>query len=131
MKYRYITVKEKKTLRTTPEGVALVEKQTKPSIDWKNLLERAAWSFLEGFLGALPISEFMGMNWAAIKAILFAALLAGLSSLKSLIIAIIEIRKYQLEKDDPRIEDDNEETQDNNEELSIDFDADSNEEDNR
>ena len=37
-------------------------------MDWKNILERAAWTFLEGFLVALPAAAQLGMDAAAWKA---------------------------------------------------------------
>ena len=54
-------------------------------INWKDILERAAWTFLEGFLVALPATFSVGMDGAAWKSALFSAAMAGLSALKTLI----------------------------------------------
>lgn len=59
-------------------------------IDWKNILERACWTFLEGFLVALPATGAIGMDGAAWKAAIFSAGMAGLSAVKTLIIEIIQ-----------------------------------------
>lgn len=55
-------------------------------INWKNLLERAAWTFVEGFLGGITFSLEMD------KTMLLAALMTGLSALKTL---ILEVAKTQ------------------------------------
>lgn len=55
-------------------------------INWKNLLERAVWTFIEGFLGGVTFSLEMD------KTMLLAALMAGLSALKTL---ILEVAKTQ------------------------------------
>lgn len=52
-------------------------------MDWKNILERAAWTFLEGFLVALPAAAQLSMDAAAWKAALVGAAMAGLSALKT------------------------------------------------
>ena len=63
-------------------------------IDWKNILERAAWTFLEVFLVSLPdpisTSLFDGDMW---KAALFSAGCAAASAVKTLIIEWIQNRK--------------------------------------
>ncbi len=51
-------------------------------MNWKNILERAAWTFVEGFLGGLTFSMEMD------KTMLLAALMAGLSALKTLVLEI-------------------------------------------
>lgn len=51
-------------------------------MDWKNILERAAWTFVEGFLGGLTFSMEMD------KTMLLAALMAGLSALKTLVLEL-------------------------------------------
>lgn len=63
------------------------------SIDWLNILERAAWTFLEGFLIALPTTFSMEMDGAAWKSVLVGAAMAGLSAVKTLIIEIIQNSK--------------------------------------
>lgn len=51
-------------------------------MNWKNILERAAWTFIEGFLGGVTFSLEMD------KTMLLAALMAGLSALKTLVLEI-------------------------------------------
>ena len=62
-------------------------------INWKDLLERAAWTFAEGFLIALPTTFTIGMDGAAWKSALFAAAMAGLSALKTFAIEIVKRHK--------------------------------------
>lgn len=64
-------------------------------IDWLNILERAMWTFIEGFLIALPttLSMDMALDAAAMKSILLSAAMAGLSAVKTLIIEIIQSKK--------------------------------------
>lgn len=64
-------------------------------IDWLNLLERAAWTFVEGFLVALPATFNMGMDGAAWKSALFAACMAGLSAVKTFLIEWIKSNKKE------------------------------------
>ena len=63
------------------------------TINWKDLLERAMWTFIEGALLALPVTFTMDMSGAAWKAALFSAGLAGLSAVKTLILEVIKTRK--------------------------------------
>lgn len=62
-------------------------------IDWLNILERACWTFVEGFLVALPATFTIGMDGAAWKSALVGAAMAGLSAVKTLIIEIIQKNK--------------------------------------
>ena len=62
-------------------------------IDWLNIVERAAWTFVEGALLSLPTSFSLEMDGAAWKAMLFSAGLAGLSALKTFIIEVIHTYK--------------------------------------
>ena len=62
-------------------------------IDWKNLLERAAWTFVEAFLVALPATISMDMTGAAWKSALLSAACAGISAVKTLLIDIIHSKK--------------------------------------
>ena len=55
-------------------------------MDWKNILERAAWTFVEGFLGGITFSLEMD------KTMLLAAVMAGLSGLKTLILEIAKAK---------------------------------------
>ena len=58
-------------------------------IDWRNIVERAAWTFAEGFLVALPATFSVGMDGAAWKSALVGAAMAGLSALKTLAVEIV------------------------------------------
>lgn len=59
-------------------------------VNLKDLLERALWTFLEGFLVALIGTFSVGMDGAAWKAALLGAAMAGLSALKTFIISLIQ-----------------------------------------
>ena len=59
-------------------------------INWKNILERAAWTFAEGFLIALPATFSVGMDGAAWKAALLGAAMAGLSALKTFVLDLVK-----------------------------------------
>ena len=63
-------------------------------IDWKNILTRALWTFLEAFLVALPatftVDTFGGAAW---KSVLLSAACAGLSAVKTFIVELIQSRK--------------------------------------
>lgn len=67
-------------------------------INWMDILERAAWTFLEGFLVALPTTFSMGMDDAALKSAMAGAAMAGLSALKTFVVDLI--RTYKTEKDE-------------------------------
>lgn len=62
-------------------------------MNWMNLLERAAWTFLEAFLVALPSTITMQVPEAGWVSTLLAAACAGLSALKTLIIEVVKSRK--------------------------------------
>lgn len=62
-------------------------------IDWLNILERAAWTFVEGALLSMPTAFTMDMDGAAWKAVLFSAALAGLSAVKTFILEVIHSYK--------------------------------------
>ena len=64
-------------------------------IDWKNVLERALWTFLEAFLVALPTTISVDMGGAAWKSALLSAACAGVSAVKTLIIELIKTRNDQ------------------------------------
>lgn len=64
-------------------------------MDWKNILERAAWTFLQGFLVALPAASQLGLDAAAWKAALIGAAMAGLSALKTFVVEIIQQNKEE------------------------------------
>ena len=64
-------------------------------MNWQNILERAAWTFLEGFLVALPAADKLGCDAAAWKAALIAATMAGLSALKTLALELLRSGKSE------------------------------------
>ena len=61
-------------------------------MNWKNVAERALWTFLEGFLVALPAATGLGVDAAAWKAALLGALMAGLSAVKTLAIELLQAK---------------------------------------
>ncbi len=62
-------------------------------INWLDILERAMWTFFEGFLVALPATFSLGMDDAAWKSALAGAAMAGLSALKTFAIELVKSRK--------------------------------------
>ena len=71
------------------------------TIDWKDILERAAWTFLEGFLVALPVTIKFDVPGAEWKSILLGAAAAGISAVKTLLIEIIKNNKPAIEEHPP------------------------------
>ena len=71
------------------------------NINWLDILERAAWTFLEGFLVALPTTISIGMDGAAWKSALVGAAMAGISALKSL--AVDLIKQYKTKPTDEEV----------------------------
>lgn len=61
-------------------------------MNWRNIAERAAWTFIEGFLVAMPAAQELGMDASAWGAALFAGAMAGLSALKTLALELIANR---------------------------------------
>ena len=59
-------------------------------INWKNIAERAVWTFVEGFLVALPATFSVGMDGAAWKSALLGAAMAGLSALKTFAVEFVK-----------------------------------------
>lgn len=66
-------------------------------MNWINLIERAAWTFLEAFLIALPSTISFGVEGSLGVSALLSAACAGLSALKTFIIEFVQIRKAALE----------------------------------
>ena len=62
-------------------------------MDWKNIIERAVWTFIEGFLVALPSLTSLEMDGALWKSFLAAGIMGGLSAVKTFIIELIEMKK--------------------------------------
>ena len=69
-------------------------------INWKEILERAGWTFLEAFLMALPATISIDMDGAAWKSALFSAGCAGLSALKTFIIEVVKAMKQKYKPPD-------------------------------
>ena len=63
------------------------------NLNWMNILERAFWTFFEGFLVSLPAMNGVGLDAAAWKAALLGACMAGLSALKTFAIELIQQNK--------------------------------------
>ena len=64
-------------------------------MNWKNILERALWTFVEGFLVALPVAFSADMDAAAWKAVLIGAAMAGLSALKTFILEVVRLKNHE------------------------------------
>lgn len=73
-------------------------------IDWRNVLERALWTFVEGFIVALPVTLSMDMNGATWKSILFSALMGGVSALKTCALDLIKQHNEQYKEIEPDID---------------------------
>ena len=56
-------------------------------INWKNVLERALWTFVQGFLSAMIIT---GFTKEELEATLIGGLAGGLSALKTIIVELME-----------------------------------------
>lgn len=59
--------------------------------DWKNILERAAWTFLEGFLGSLMLPSTL-VDAGVWEAALIGASLAGISALKTFLLDLARVK---------------------------------------
>lgn len=57
-------------------------------MNWANIIERAAWTFVEGFLIALPLG-----GGEIDRAAIMGALMAGLSALKTVVIEVAQMHK--------------------------------------
>lgn len=68
-------------------------------MDWKNLWERAAWTFVEAFLVALPSTLTLDLPAAGWVSALLAAACAGLSALKTLLVEAVHKRLEAMEED--------------------------------
>ena len=67
--------------------------------DWKDILERAAWTFMEGFLVALFATFNAGMDAAALKSALLGAAMAGVSALKTVVLDFVRKNKIVAEEE--------------------------------
>lgn len=70
-------------------------------INWMDILERAAWTFIEAFLIALPVTFNSGMDDAAMKSAVLSAATAGLSALKTFAIELIRMYRASKEAETP------------------------------
>ena len=59
-------------------------------IDWKNVGERALWTFIEGFVVALPSTIAFDIEGAWWKSLLGSAVMSGISAIKNM---VAEIRR--------------------------------------
>lgn len=59
-------------------------------MDIKNIIERALWTFAEGFILALPVTLSADIDGAGWKSLLFSAALAGISAVKTTVAEIIK-----------------------------------------
>lgn len=57
------------------------------NINWKNVLERALWTFFQGFISATVIT---GFSKEELKATLIGGLAGGLSALKTIVVELKE-----------------------------------------
>lgn len=62
-------------------------------INWKNVLTRALWTFLQGFLSALVITGFTKQE---LQVALIGALAGGFSAIKTIIVEILEAKESDL-----------------------------------
>lgn len=69
-------------------------------MDWKNILERAAWTFVEAFLVALPTTITSDIDGAGWVSALLAGACAGLSAVKTLLIEIIKKKNAETKSED-------------------------------
>lgn len=63
------------------------------TINWMNLITRAAWTFAEGFFVTFFATANAGMDEAAFKAALLGAAMAGLSALKTFVVDLLQKNK--------------------------------------
>lgn len=61
-------------------------------MNWKNILERAAWTFLEGFLVAMPATLSTDIDGAGWKALLLSACMAGVSAVKTMVLELLQAK---------------------------------------
>ena len=59
-------------------------------IDWKNVGERALWTFIEGFVVALPSTIAFDIEGAWWKSLVGSAVMSGISAIKNM---VAEIRR--------------------------------------
>ena len=62
-------------------------------INWRNVLERALWTFVEGFIVGFPALDALGTDPALWKSACIGAAMTGGSAVKTLIVEMFEIRR--------------------------------------
>lgn len=64
-------------------------------MNWKDIGERAFWTFVEGFLVALPTTLKLGMEMdqAAVTTALLSACMAGVSAVKTMLLEYLRQMK--------------------------------------
>lgn len=64
-------------------------------MNWKDIGERAFWTFVEGFLIALPTTLKLGMEMdqAAVTTALLSACMAGVSAVKTMLLEYLRQMK--------------------------------------
>ena len=60
------------------------------TINWIDIVSRAAWTFAEGFFVTLFATAQVGMDEAAMKAALLGAAMAGVSAVKSFVVNLLK-----------------------------------------
>ena len=60
------------------------------TINWIDIVTRAAWTFAEGFFVTLFATAQVGMDEAAMKAALLGAAMAGVSAVKSFVVNLLK-----------------------------------------
>lgn len=60
------------------------------TVNWIDIVTRAAWTFAEGFFVTLFATATVGMDEAAMKAALLGAAMAGVSALKTFVVNLLK-----------------------------------------
>ena len=60
------------------------------TVNWIDIVTRAAWTFAEGFCVTLFATAQVGMDEAAMKAALLGAAMAGVSAVKSFVVNLLK-----------------------------------------
>lgn len=60
------------------------------TVNWVDIVTRAAWTFAEGFFVTLFATVNLGMDEAAMKAALLGSAMAGVSALKTFVVNLLK-----------------------------------------
>ena len=60
------------------------------TVNWIDVVTRAAWTFAEGFFVTFFATATVGMDEAAMKAALLGAAMAGVSALKTFVVNLLK-----------------------------------------